>query len=353
MLQYGCIMDNSLTPDCPSVLLVNETNETTVLEAHAEATCSPHWAWFGISCTLIVISTLVPAFAWTLGRMAETTCRSSFFCCLGILQLTHVWQLGELFLEMEPSEIRAEDSSFLRNLATAMTESAPQLFLQAYVLFALGAYGQGFKLASVGISIVSLTSSVVMAAAASADTRMKTWKAKAIGMFFIGTDVAVRSMGFAMAFSEPVRAFGTATAGSFFTVCLCYQLCICRRQGTHRGESRARMGLVFLPYLIPATPLIFDKDDYRKTGLEVVLALRYIETVIFGILAGVFGQTACGNSLGVELAVYFSMLVANALALIGFNCFVEKDGTISTPRESSYSPRRILGCAMDPEIDRE
>ena len=352
------MIDNKLTPDCPTIPGTNQTNETiAALDAQGQISeCSPHWAWFGISCTLLVISTLVPAMWWTLGQMQrhenDNLCCGGcpHFCCLGVAQLSHAWELIALCLGHERTE-DDENGSVFRNIFTSITESAPQLYFQAYVIFQLGAYGQGFKIASICISIASLSASTVMSA--SSDTtdgvrnpRLRSWKGKAIGMCFIATDAAVRSLGYAMALSEPVRPYGAPTAGTFFLLCTIYQVCICRRQ---RCSSDSAFAVVTLPYVIPVVPLVLKKEQYRKTGLEVLLALRFLETVTFGILAGIFGETACGSGLARELAVYYSVLVANAVALIAFNCCVAEDGTLSTPRASAYSPRRILGRAMDSE----
>ena len=103
------------------------------------------------------------------------------------------------------------------------------------------------------------------------------------------------------------------------------------------------------PYLVPIAVLFFDKLEYRKSGLEIVLLLRFVENVVFGILAAVFGKTACGESLAPELCIYFGLLAANALAIVLFQCCLDDDGKFAAPRSSTYSPNQILGRAMDTE----
>ena len=107
-------------------------------------------------------------------------------------------------------------------------------------------------------------------------------------------------MGFAMAFSADVRSYGIPTAAVTFVVSNVWQcFAMCRNTDTHMD-----LGIFcFLPYLLPITVLIWPKEYNRKTGLELVLALRFIEDIIFGILAAAFGQTACGSSLEHELLV--------------------------------------------------
>ncbi|CAE7380525.1 unnamed protein product [Symbiodinium sp. CCMP2456] len=146
----------------------------------------------------------------------------------------------------------------------------------------------------------------------------------------MATDAAVRSMGFAMVLSEPVRVYGVPRCITFFLLC---NICLCKA----RDRGVRKCSLMMVPYIVPAVVLLQDKEDYRKSNMEIVLALRYIETILFGILAGTFGQTASGNTLTLELGIYFGMLVAHALSLILFQCFVDDDGEVSTPRQSIQS----------------
>ncbi|CAE7690107.1 unnamed protein product [Symbiodinium sp. CCMP2592] len=366
MLQYGCFLDNSLTPDCP----MPEANSTAAANVTLDLElpeCKPHWAWFGIALTLVVLSTLVPPCCWAMRKAGMLATQEGiknrnrnrlFFYCLGVAQLSQVWDLVQVLRkgdteipigDMEPAHVRNYGGSgAIRNLLTVVFESAPQLYLQSYVLFALGAYGQTFKVMSVCSSVLSLASSAVMAAPTVLPNKRlaSLWPGKVLAMLFIATDAAVRSIGFAMVLSEPVRAYGLPTSITFFLLC---NICICRSDvGVHRAEA-----VFFLPYIVPVYVLLQDKKAYRASRMEIVLALRYIETILFGILAGTLGETACGSTLTTELGIYFGMLVANALSLVLFQCFVDDDGEFSTPRQSTYSPGQILGRPMQRMPDTE
>ena len=160
----------------------------------------------------------------------------------------------------------------------------------------------------------------------------------------MATDAAVRSTGFAMVFSPPVRAYGVPLAIVFCVPCT----------GWHgRAESKNGQGLnvLLFPYLVPVGVLLASdkKEVYRRSGLEVVPCLRFVETILFGILAAAFGRTARGESLVEELIIYIGILLANALSLALFQCFLQDDGELDAPRASTYSPTRILGRAMDTE----
>ena len=201
ILQYGCFVDNSLTPECPT-LEANNTGAVNVTLDLELPECTPHWAWFGIALTLVVLSTLVPAFFWADQRERKsdgaTTGRFMFFCSLGVAQLSQVWDLAQVLREGVLEEDPSHGGAGRRNFATVILESAPQLYLQSYVLFALGAYGQTFKVMSVCSSVLSLAGSAVMAAAktaASGDRLTRLWPGKVLAVLFLATDAAVRSMG--------------------------------------------------------------------------------------------------------------------------------------------------------------
>ena len=350
---YGCFVDNSLTPECPT-LEANNTGAVNVTLDLELPECTPHWAWFGIALTLMVLSTLVPAFFWADQRAISfsdgaTTGRFMFFCSLGVAQLSQVWDLAQVLREGVLEEDPSHGGAGRRNFATVILESAPQLYLQSYVLFALGAYGQTFKVMSVCSSVLSLAGSAVMAAAktaASGDRLTRLWPGKVLAVLFLATDAAVRSMGFAMVLCEPVRAYGLPTCITFFLLCT---ICLCKAR-----DREFCFNALLVPYVVPALVLLQqDKEAYRSSNMEIVLLLRYVETILFGILAGTFGETACGNALTRELGIYFGMLVANALSLVLFQCFVDDDGEFNTPRQSTYSPKQILGRPMERMPDRE
>ncbi|CAE6935989.1 unnamed protein product, partial [Symbiodinium natans] len=330
MLQYACVVENSLTPDCSLAIPGNQTSREPLA-----AECIPQWSWFGISCALVVLSTLVPSFWWMAfqtQREGQSVPRMCAFCCLGIFQLTHLWELAT-FARRGTREEHEKDASSGRTLFAAVVESVPQLYLQAYVLFALGARGQAFKLASVCLSVTTLTASVVMLGTTGRNDRLSTWKAQAAAALFIGTDAAVRSMGLSMAFSEPVRPYGAPVAAATFVACVLYQA-----WSIPRGAGGVCNNLASLPYVVPAAAVIADEEEARrKHGMPVVLGLRFLETVAFGILAAAFGEAACGGGLETELAVYFGMLVANALSLITFKCFSDGSGAFTTSMENAVT----------------
>ena len=312
------MVENSLTPNCPLAML---GNETASWEPQA-AECIPQWSWFGLSCTLVVLSTLVPACWWTLEQHQEKGPNGPpdcCLCCLGIFQLSYFFEVAK-FARTGKRDGDDKHASRQYSFLTAVLESTPQLYLQSQVLFALGAHGQAFKVASVCLSIATLTTSVVTFGS----HRLGTWKAKAAAALFIGTDAAVRSMGFAMAFSEPIRPYGAAVAATTFVACNLYQAWSARKEGEYAA-------LLLLPYVVPAA-VMADEEEFRRLGMPVVLALRFVETIAFGILAAVFGKTACGGGLETELAIYFGLLAANALSLITFKCLLDGSGAFSTSR---------------------
>ena len=303
--EYACVIDNSLTPNCPD-LGINQTNAT--LEVANEDTCTPHYAWFGISCAIVVVSTLVPAKSWAIGEREASYNEGKpawHFCgylCIGIFQLSHMWDLVNLCRGLVDDSGDHEDSkknqTLLRNLFTATTESLPQLFFQAYVLFSLGGYGQATKVASICISITALSLSVVSVATVARGKLSVSNKAKVVGFLFCVTDAAVRSMGFAMAFSADVRSYGMPIAAVTFVLSIvlpCFLTC--------RKKRPDRSVVCTFPYLLPIVILLWPSERIRRSGVEPVLALRFLENIIFGILAAAFGQTACGDSLERELLV--------------------------------------------------
>ena len=127
----------------------------------------------------------------------------------------------------------------------------------------------------------------------------KLKRPKHLFFFFIATDSAVRSMGFAMAFSPNVRSYGIPIAAITFVFCnICPCPVLARKRTEHMGELVANaLGVViFLPYVVPAMFFVF-----KGLGLERVLVLRFLENILFGILAAALGRTACGTSLDHEL----------------------------------------------------
>lgn len=131
MLEYGCFLSNNLTTSCDGV-----------------EGCEAHWWWFGLALSILIISSLVQSFYYS------GDCGSCGLCCLSLLQLSY---LRDLCVALGGEEDTEENRRvMIRDVIVKMLESAPQLYLQSYILFVIGEHRNHLKLISIMFSALSL-----------------------------------------------------------------------------------------------------------------------------------------------------------------------------------------------------
>lgn len=330
MLEYGCILNNELITSCDldmtSIRNVRSKSTGTV------TTCEPHPVWFGLSLTILLLSTCLSAGCYAFGTDND----GSFArCCLGLSQLSHlndVWHALTTHAEAD-AELSSESVQMnARDLMTKLSECTPQLYLQSYVLFAVGAHGDGFKVLSTVVSAISLAHGIAKSLAT--DMKVGLVQRVVIGLF-LTTDQLLRASAYAMVLSPAARPLGIV-----FMLTFAFLGFVLLPKSTG-GLNALFEGLLFgvlggqlVPFMTLGyrlRPAVFlDRPDLCDVPLERkklwvygMFPLRYLEMVLCGAIAWSIAETSCGYAPTHEVASFSALLVVNVLIFCVMICCMD------------------------------
>lgn len=316
MLEYGCFLNNNLTTSCDGV-----------------EGCEAHWWWFGLALSILIISSLVQSFYYS------GDCGSCGLCCLSLLQLSY---LRDLCVALGGEEDTEENRRvMIRDVIVKMLESAPQLYLQSYILFVIGEHRNHLKLISIMFSALSLAvgvSKFVMWQFE--DTRLLPKVALAL---FLTSDQLMRAAAYALVLSEAARFLGLPLVLLFGLLAWMLRF---RADGAEGGCQLANLGAPMLTgvvagHLVPILTLqarmrpkavlsnqiseidlrLNGSDCWKKLYIYWSLPLRFVEILIYAILGLTVAERRCGFPPHKEVIVVFGLLGANLLILLTLCCF--------------------------------
>ena len=328
VLQYACIINSDMTAGCGS-------GELQACEAHP-------W-WFATGLSLLVISNLVQSCFWAFGffffleeqawgRFPATfsgqLALSLLLILLAFAQLHYLVDIAAACIVGAPDpedRIGRYFAMIFRDMAMKILESGPQLYLQSYILFAVGSHGDPVKLASVAISIAALGHGVVKGASTiwshltAALSKTVYWM---MTFLWFSSDQALKSAGYALVLAPGARPYGMALM-AIAALASC-GLTIHSDNPKHVWLSCSTvvrgMLLFFAVYLVPCLAL---------APLKVVPALlvRWVENAACALLAYSFAVTSCGHAPTNEVLGLFGLLLFNVLCyLIRYFCFDHETG---------------------------
>ena len=211
VLRFGCVMQSKLTTSCDP-------------DVGSEA-CEAHPAWFGIGLSLLVVSNSLQSACWLggarsvledLDRLPETKL-GWFATYLSLLvvaffQMNYLVDIALVFKLGAPDDGR-KDVFMFREFITKSCESAPQLYFQSYVLFAVGSHGDPAQLVSVCISVLALAHGMLKLGPVLDNDVQKPLENPffyAVTFLWLASDQALRSAGFAPVLSQGSRPYGLA-----------------------------------------------------------------------------------------------------------------------------------------------
>eukprot|EP00438_Fugacium_kawagutii_P018757 Skav204396 [mRNA] locus=scaffold2947:178598:179590:+ [translate_table: standard] len=320
MLEYGCFIDNTLSTSCDGT-----------------DTCEAHWWWFGLSLSILIISTVLQSFFY------GDDCHSPGLCCLSCFQLGH---LRDFCLVISGAKEDPEQNRrvLLRETTMKITESAPQLYLQSYVLFAVGAHRHRSKLMSVIISAMSLAFGVTKFIAHL--KRIRCNQKFGIGLF-IATDQLLRASAYALVLSEAARPIGVPLM-LFFALVSWFIRYKADGGGWDSLLSPLLTG-VAAGHIVPLLSLqaimspqaalknqikdlkLNGSDFWKKLYVYGALVPRYVEVAIYVVLGLTVAQRRCGFPPTEEVWVICGLLSAN-FCMLGLLRYVhpEEDTAVAT-----------------------
>eukprot|EP00438_Fugacium_kawagutii_P014169 Skav207935 [mRNA] locus=scaffold108:23565:24734:+ [translate_table: standard] len=356
MLEYGCFLRNALSTRC-AVAVDNLSMESWI------PVCQPHWWWFGLSLSILVVSTVAQAFVYTIrpGQHGGFCC----FCCLGIFQLTYLRDLGMAICFPDAAQKEAEiNSSLSRDLMVKISECTPQLYLQTYILFAIQAQGDQLKVISTLVSAASLALGLVkfMAAQSGFQGILETFPRKLAVGLFLTTDQLLRAWAYAVMLSEAAWPVGVPIMLLFplVSLILCYKalgtsgfggLCLALSAGVWAGH--------ILPLLSLTSTLTPDPKDFRgaevwkRAYIRLALPLRYLEMTSCGVVGFTVAKTACGQVPVIEMTTFFILMFGNLIVCIGIILCTRSQVQVNPSEEShpESPPLTLVGanCNGTPE----
>lgn len=326
VLQYACVLPGNLSTGCPS-------------DTAGSQTCEVHAWYFGIGCFLLLSSNLVQSLVWAEGSLETraTPLQTSpgkltyFLACLllSLAQLNYLVDGAMAFCFGIPELGSGRyETMRLRELYNKLLESAPQLYLQSYILFSIGGHGDPVGIASVSVSAISLSYGVVKLCLSHDHNQGPLSQPiyRFAAFLWLTTDQALRAAGFALVLSSEVRPFGlTLIAAGLVATCL---------NAARKGNSASRMRLAFSAafgvYLIPIAQLLkgsprredheddafvpeCELKDTPDDGTKRCLPIRWIETAGCAALSLAFARTKCGYAPIREVAGLTGLLLFNIL----------------------------------------
>lgn len=357
MLQYGCFLQHTLSTNCTTGI-ENVGNVTTSWIP----TCEPHWWWFGLSLSILVVSTVAHAFVYTIrpGQNQKFCC----FCCLGIFQLTYLRDLWLAVLYPTTAEAEEEKHSTVgRDFTVKILECTPQLYLQTFVLFSIQAHGDRLKVVSTLLSAASLALGLVKFMAAQSVYQQKflqTFARKLTVGLFLTTDQLLRASAYSLMLSEVARPLGIPIILLFpvLSLIICYKalgrsgfggFCLAFSVGVLAGH--------ILP-LFSLTSTLGDSTDFRGPAwwqeiyFYLALPLRYIEMTFCGVVGLTVAKTTCGHVPVIEMITFFSLMVGNLVFFIAmFFCMskTQVNPTDELQAKPDSPPMTLVGANSVPQ----
>ncbi|CAJ1422154.1 unnamed protein product [Effrenium voratum] len=279
----------------PHAACVNATHTDAIASA---ASCEPHTAWFAISATILVVSTVLSSCMWAMPR--EGCCG---FCCwyfvLGLLQLGDAAELVQF--------LRGELKDGLRQwriLFGKVLESVPQAYLQGYVLLHTKRRMEPFQLASISVSGLSLAFGLVTSMAEMfSSSRLKTAQGKVLGFVFFALDVWARCTAVALGLVPSVRLAACGVIAGYWVLSLAAYLKMRGWPGCGTFFWEFVFGQLFFVYIVPAAAITQGPSELPGPLKRTWQVLRFLES------AGL-----CGAALGLGLGTCQQPLVPEALA---------------------------------------
>lgn len=354
MLEYGCFLPHALSTTC-TVGLGNVGNSGWI------PTCQAHWWWFGLSLSILLVSTFAQASVYGLGH-GNRRCRCFF--CLGFFQLSY---LRDLWLAiMYPTTAEAEEeinSSVGRDLTVKMLECTPQLYLQTYVLFAIQAHGDRLKVISTLLSAASLALGIVRFMARQSLYQQKilqTFPRKVMVGLFFTTDQLLRASAYTLMLSEAARPIGIPIILVFpvLSIIIFYKAsgrsgfggwCLAFSAGILVGHILPVLGLVSI--LNPDSDELNGPEWWKKMYSYLALPLRYLEMTLCGVVGLTVAKTTCGHVPVVEMITFFILLFGNIILCIAMVCCMKPKIQVEPTGESQAPdspPMTLVGANCVP-----
>ena len=302
ILKYACVVDSGLSLKCGD----DQTSQT----------CQPHYWWFGIGLTLLVISNLAQSCLWVFMIQRDFRFNRPLCAAIGLFMtaFSQTSYVVDVYLaavgratNQEWARQQALRGKLIREMLTKSLESAPQLYFQCYVLFALGAHGEPAQVASVVISILSLAYGCTKIFALDPDLstrmraykRMTTFRGLALICLFQALDLAWRAGATALVLTEASRPVGICVLLAF---CLAFIVCYATNFDSRSIVCRICVAILFgtlLAHLTPGELLQLgseERRDLRFTGPPRLALLRWCEGLACVAVAFGAAKTACGHT---------------------------------------------------------
>ena len=258
---------------------------------------------FGIGLSLLVVSTLVQACFY--GGFSDSVTWGVVSLC----QLSYVRDVWLATQDDDPNDKGDGEATpaMLRDVIVKLTECAPQLYLQSYILFAVGAHGHFVNVFSTLVSASSLSYGIAKRYS------FLDLKEKILVFFFLATDQLLRASAYAFILSDAVRPIGITLAVLFLVGLTAL---VCCAGGSETGCSYLLFGhLVPVSFFQVADP---EKSQSEKRAWFLCLIGRYIEMIIYGLLGLTVATTSCGYAPVNEVVAFFALLAVNVVLLLLF-----------------------------------
>ncbi|CAE7566672.1 unnamed protein product [Symbiodinium sp. CCMP2592] len=341
VLQYGCIIDSVVSTGCG--------------EAEELQGCQAHPWWFGIGLFLLIGSDLAQSYLWTFGAFSlmerewfpfirrhcgfyyAVPAIGLLLFILFVLALAQVHYLLDIAVVCHLGIPKMEDDQFFargrqnREIAAKLLESAPQLYLQAYILFAVGSHGDPVKILSVIISVLSLSRGIMETLKKEMGLAVASPIYSVVTGLWLASDQALRAAGFALVLSHSARPYGIAViASSSLATCVW----VVAAEARDRLDLSIIVGVVcfypwsfFMIYLVPAYFTI--NHNFWSMVAWPCLIIRWLESAIFALVAFLVARTSCGHVPTSEVAGIFGLLLLNiCIYTIRHFCFDRETGKL-------------------------
>ena len=341
LLQYGCFLQHTLNTNCITGIAVENVTKWI-------PTCEPHWWWFGLSLSILVVSTVAQAFVYTI-RPGQSQ-KFHWFCCLGIFQLSYLRDLWLAVMYPTIAETEEEEQSTVgRDFTVKILECAPQLYLQTFVLFSIQAHRDGLKVVSTLLSAASLALGFVKFMAAQSVYQqhfLQTFARKLTVGLFLTTDQLLRASAYSLMLSEVARPVGIPIILLFpvLSLIICYKAL---GRSSFGGFCLAFSVGVLVGHILPLfslTSTLGDSKDlqgpawWKQLYIYLALPLRYIEMTFCGVVGLTMAKTTCGHVPVIEMIVFFSLMVGNLIFLIAMICCMQIKTQVQPTNELQAKP---------------
>ncbi|CAE7263940.1 unnamed protein product [Symbiodinium natans] len=344
ILQYGCVLGHDLSTSCDGV--------------DPQAECEVHGWWFGLGLVLLIGSNVVQSALWSffsseevfgrrrIKRMSwcEWMAKLGLLFVMGLCQLHYLVDIQLAVRRGAPSGGDETVGIILRELATKIGESAPQLYLQSYVLFAVGAHGSPMKMFSVVISIMALAHGIIktmgMFVRDSDVVPLEGFLYRVVAGIWLATDQGLRSAAIALVLSAEARLYGSMLLAAFMALSsgVFYRTNLQDNSSVWRDDMPdtvlVRCLLLLLSllcgYVVPAL-WMHDVFHWSQPAFDRVVAIRWVEMAACALLALLLAKNVCGYTPDREVAGLVGLLVFNMLCYFCLRCCFEETGELKWP----------------------